>query len=97
MFSKPFQVTRGVQQGDPLSCLLFDLAIEPLACKLRNCKELDGLTFPGVEGKLIVNLFMDNTTVYLSNNDRFDTVEVLLASWCKVSGAKFNIEVTPRG
>jgi hypothetical protein len=28
--SEPFKVTQGVQQGDPLSCLLFDIAIEPL-------------------------------------------------------------------
>ncbi|GBE79119.1 hypothetical protein SCP_0203160 [Sparassis crispa] len=34
--SSPFKVTRGVRQGDPLSCLIFNLAIEPLACLLRN-------------------------------------------------------------
>ena len=33
-FSKPYKVTHGVRQGDPLSCALFDLAIEPLACRL---------------------------------------------------------------
>lgn len=94
VMSTPFRVTRGVRQGDPLSCLLFDLAIEPLACKLRNCNELEGLRIPGAEEKLIANLFADDTTLYLSKHDRFDTVENLLVSWCEVSGAKFNIEKT---
>jgi hypothetical protein len=94
VISKPFRVTRGVQQGDPLSCLLFDLAIELLACKLRNCQELEGLSIPGTDERLIVNLFVDDTTLYMSKNNKFDVVEGLLASWCKASGAKFNIEKT---
>jgi hypothetical protein len=94
VLSKLFRVTRGVCQGDPLSCLLFDLAIEPLACKLRNSNELEGLSFPWVDEKLIVNLFADDTTLYLNSNDKFDTVDKILNAWCKVSGAKFNIEKT---
>ena len=47
-----------------------------------------------MEEKLIVNLFADDTMVYLSNHDRFDTLEKILSTWCTVSGAKFNIEKT---
>ena len=94
VMSTPFKVTRGVRQGDPLSCLLFDLAIEPLACIMRNSEDLIGLTIPGVDGQIIVNLFADDTTVYLSSNDRFDHLETILSKWCKASGAKFNIEKT---
>ena len=36
VLSKPFNVTRGVRQGDPLSCLLFNITIEPLANLLRQ-------------------------------------------------------------
>jgi Reverse transcriptase (RNA-dependent DNA polymerase) len=34
--SQPFHVLHGVRQGDPLSCLLFNLAIESLAAMLRH-------------------------------------------------------------
>ncbi|OJT09005.1 Transposon TX1 uncharacterized 149 kDa protein [Trametes pubescens] len=32
--SESFSITRGVRQGDPVSCLLFNIAIEPLAVAL---------------------------------------------------------------
>ena len=94
ILGKPFQVTQGVRQGNPLSCLLFDLAIKPLACKLRNSDDQEGLTFPGKEGRLIINLFADDMTLYLSQNDKFNTIKNILNDWCEVSGAKFNIEKT---
>jgi len=68
--SSPFQVTRGVRQGDPLSCLLFDLAIEPLAASLRASR-LRGYEVPGAIERLIATLFADDTTTYLSKHDRF--------------------------
>jgi hypothetical protein len=45
--SSAFRVTRGVRQGDPLSCLLFNLAIEPLAVMLRS-SGLQGYSIPEV-------------------------------------------------
>ena len=94
VMSDPYLVTRGVCQGDPLSCLLFNLAIEPLAASLRNSPDLEGFPIPGAASNIIVNLYADDTTVYLSDSDRYDTLELILTSWCSASGAKFNIKKT---
>jgi hypothetical protein len=87
--SEPFFVTRGVRQGDPLSCLLFNLAIEPLACLLRN-SDLKGVKIPGKNETLIASLFADDTTVYLSSKDSLDMLWSILRLWCAASTAKFN-------
>ena len=92
VLSDPFQVTRGVRQGDPLSCLLFDLAIEPLACLIRSNLDIRGLDIPCLIEKLVIKLFADNTNLYLSKYDRLDVVQRVLDMWCEASGAKFNIE-----
>ena len=84
--SSPFSVQRGVRQGDPLSCLLFDLAIEPLACLLRTAPTLTGFEIPGIKEKLIVSLYADDTTIYLSETDSYadlQSVEVARAP-CKI-------------
>jgi hypothetical protein len=90
MHSTPFIVSRGVRQGDPLSCILFDIAIEPLACMLRRNWRLTGFNIPGTAKKLIVNLFADDTLVYLSHRDTFRELKRTLDMWCLASGAKFN-------
>ena len=94
-----FQVTRGVRQGDPLSCLLFDLAIEPLACILRK-SNLVGFQVPAYQERLVVQMFADDTTVFLSEHDNFEYLEDLLKKWCRAARAKFNVnktEVIPIG
>ena len=71
-----FTVVRGVRQGNPMSCLLFNLAIEPLACALRKSR-LTGLEIPGLAERLITTLFADDTTVYLHKSDNFDNLAVI--------------------
>ena len=93
-FSAPYQVKRGVRQGDPLSCFLFNIGIEPLACMIRNAREVKGYDIPGIKEKLAINLFADDTVLYLNENDSYDKVAELLDRWCEVSGAKFNKEKT---
>ena len=87
VLSSPFKVSQGVQQGDPMSCLLFDIAIEPLSNMLR-LSNLKGFEIPGVENKLITTLFADDTTVFLSQFDKFTDLESILNKWCIASGAQ---------
>ena len=94
VLSSPFRIRRGVRQGDPLSCPIFNLAIEPLACLLRNDPDLKGLQAPGLTEKLIAKLLADDIALYLSHNDCFDHILQILRAWCEVSGAKLNIEKT---
>ena len=94
VISNPFKVSRGVHQGDPLSCLLFNLAIEPLGNMLHQTNTLQGFQIPGKEEHLIVTLFTDDTTVYLRQNDNIGNLFEILHNWCIVSGTKFNIKKT---
>lgn len=91
--SNRFAITRGVRQGDPLSCLIFDLAIEPLAAMLRD-SNLKGYQIPGATEKLIANLFADDTTTFLDAEDDFETLQGILDKWCLASGARFNLAKT---
>ena len=94
VFSTPFQVKRGVRQGDPLSCALFNIAIEPLACRIRNDPGIKGINIPGLIDKLAVKLFADDTNLYLSKEDDYHQVQKILEEWCQISGTKFNKEKT---
>jgi len=92
--SEPFQILRGVRQGDALSCLLFDIAIEPLAECIRSSQAITGIRIPGKNTYLKVKMFADDTTVYLNEEDSLDDLQSILTKWCRVAGAKFNIEKT---
>ncbi len=91
--SSPFMVTQGVRQGDPLSCLLFNLAIEPLVKILRK-SNLKGLEVPGSKERLIAKLFADDTTTFLQEEDDFEELVKILNDWCLASGARFNVDKT---
>jgi hypothetical protein len=70
MLSSHFQITRGVCQGDPLSCLLFNMAIEPLAELICCSPKIDGFNIPGVDDPLKASLFADDTAAYLCKTDK---------------------------
>lgn len=58
-----FNIRCGVRQGDPLLPLLFILAIEVLACRIRDDKEIKGILIDDEEIKL--TLSADDMTCFL--------------------------------
>src|SRR5882672_8614168 len=76
-----------------MSCLLYNLAIEPLAVALRASAKLRGIQIRD-HPKLIAKLFADDTLVYLGSNDKFSDLEELINLFCKASTARFNMEKT---
>lgn len=63
--SELFPVSRGTQQGCPLSPLLFAIVIEPLACASRQTRQLNGVFREGQEHR--VSLYVDDLLMYLSD------------------------------
>jgi len=60
-------------------CLLYNLAIKPLATALRASKKLKGIKIAN-HAKLI-------TKLYLGKNDKFSDLEDIINLFCKVSTA----------
>jgi Reverse transcriptase (RNA-dependent DNA polymerase) len=73
--SSRYNITHGVCQGDPLSCFLFTLAIEPMACLLCNSPNITRFDIPRLAEKLIINLFADDTVIYTCGHDSFDEIQ----------------------
>src|SRR5882672_11188404 len=76
-----------------MSCLLYNLAIEPLAVALRASTKLKRMQIRD-HAKLIAKLFEDDTLVYLGSNDKFSDLEDIINLFCKASTAHFNMEKT---
>jgi len=74
-YSSYFTLKRGVRQGDPLSCLLFNFSIEPLAIKLRQC--VKGLSVPGLT-PVKVMLYTDDVNLFLGKDDSIQEISACL-------------------
>jgi hypothetical protein len=66
--------------------------IEPLASKIRNDPKIKEISIPSLIEKLVIKLFTDNTSIYLSKSDDFQNVQKMLEEWCEILGVKFNKE-----
>ncbi|XP_006463113.1 hypothetical protein AGABI2DRAFT_54975, partial [Agaricus bisporus var. bisporus H97] len=62
--------------------------------------DLAGAKIPNLREKLKVLMFADDTTVFLTKNDKYSSLTKILETWCQAARAKFNIaktEIIPIG
>ncbi|KAJ3803782.1 hypothetical protein F5876DRAFT_20590, partial [Lentinula aff. lateritia] len=76
-----------------MSCLLYVMAIEPLAEMLRDSK-LKGIRIKGVDDKILTSLFADDTIVSLDKDDDKRVMDNCLGDFCGASTASFNLDKT---
>jgi len=91
-YSSPFHLLRGVQQGDPLLCLLYTFSLEPLGHRLRN--KIHGISVLGLPlAKLM--MYTDDTNLFLSaRRDDLKDVTACLEHTSFAIGCKFNLDKT---
>ena len=90
-YSNWFKLRRGVRQGDPLSCLLFNFSIEPLAMHLR--RTVKGISI-GSLAPAKVMLYADDVNLFLSSSDDIPLVSSCLSDTSFAIGSKFNMDKT---
>ena len=90
-YSDWFKLRRGVQQGDPLSCLLFNFSIEPLAMRLR--RTVGGISISSLAPAKVM-LYADDINLFLSSSNDIPCVSSCLDTTSFAIGSKFNKDKT---
>ena len=85
-----FECSRGTFQGSPLSGLLFNLAVEMLAIKVRAAANINGITISGQEIRM--TQYADDTTLFLNDSYSVCGAMEILHDFKLASGLDINLQ-----
>ncbi|NXU21496.1 PO21 protein, partial [Pardalotus punctatus] len=78
----PIQIRVGVKQGDPMSPLLFNLAMDPLLCKLEEC----GKGFHQGQSSVTAMAFADDLVLLSDTWENMKQNIKILETFCHLTG-----------
>ena len=88
-----FPLGRGCRQGDPISSYIFLLCAEILAVKIKNNRNIRGITISDTEYK--ITQYADDTSVILDGTERSLKEAITeINAFYKLSGLKMNLSKT---
>ncbi|MES9885145.1 MAG: reverse transcriptase domain-containing protein [Sedimenticola sp.] len=88
--SSPFDISRGVRQGCPLSPLLYVLCFEPFAVKIRKDDSIKGITVPGKGSDIKISMYADDNTGILTTDKSIKKYLYWAKLFGRISGSKIN-------
>ena len=94
--TEEFEIQRGIRQGCPLSALLFVIAAEFLANKIRKNNDIKGVCFNDANCHLELKVlqYADDTTFFVGDVKSLPVILKELEEFGRVAGPKLNKEKT---
>ena len=94
--SRNFNLYRGVKQGCPISALLFTIAVEILASRIKQSKNLKGYNMRKYDKskEIRISQYADDTQIFLSDEKQIPEVISIINEFTRLAGPKLNIEKT---
>jgi hypothetical protein len=91
--SAPFHMSKGVPQGDPLSCLLFDLFIDSLSRFLISRPDIPGVSAFGNSISLQHQLYADDLVCLARSVEELQRMLSYIKQWADAWGMHLNTGV----
>ena len=90
-YSGFFSLRRGVWQGDPLSCLLYDFSIEPMGMRLRRA--ISGISLLGLPPVKLIQ-YANDMNLFLSSMENLPLIRRTMDDTSFALGSLFNLNKT---